>query len=134
MNREVKFRGKYRNVWVVGDLVQYGIYKSIRAFGANPLEKPTEYMVVPESVGEFTGLKDKNGKEIFEGDIVNMKTNYHVSEKPFGWQNVEIIFFDLAFKARNKSNHHYDLIEETDEGPYNWDIRGNIFENPELLT
>ena len=150
MNREVKFRGKYRNVWVVGDLVQYGIYKSIRAFGANPLEKPTEYMVVPESVGEFTGLKDKNGKEIFEGDLVAEIDNIEELQKwgkpltvVFGEFITDKDTWDLSNATTGFMLKYNDCEGTTGihkiDNAYGFSCKtllviGNIFETPELLT
>jgi len=71
-----------------------------------------------DSIGEFTGLKDKNGKEIYEGDIVN--TN---NETPF------IVKYDNTCCAFLWGDYYFeDRVEERKVK-----IIGNIYENPELI-
>lgn len=123
--REILFRGKefYTGEWVEGYYVKgvtrHGIVKS---FVCHP-----RYDVIPETVGQFTGLTDKNGKRIFEGDIlsglflfglsVNAVVKFQYGAFGLEWCRGGIKTFD-AFT----SICHVE-----------YEVLGNIHDNPELL-
>ena len=131
--REIKFRGKRidNDEWVYGYLWESQdptkTEKSIKAtfiYTACSVERG--YEVFPESVGQYTGLKDKNDKEIYEGDILKLD----------GWKGTQqICFIKGAFCLADKEGafvgdihyiHHASIKQSK--------IVGNIYENPELLN
>lgn len=126
MNRTIKFRGKsiYSEDWLYGSLVKIekDRYAVIPPLNNIEIGKSIGmYEVYPETVGQFTGLFDKNGKEIYEGDILNNgQRNYFVcwnSERGAWW-------------LKNK-----DLIYTTPLGFLSIElfVVGNIYDNPDLI-
>lgn len=109
--RTIKFRGKSLNngMWVYGDLQ----HKGKRTF--------IEYEVDPATVGQYTGLKDKNGKEIYEGDIL---------QDEIGFKG-KIIYSMGAlcgdFGEGFELQYFYEGLHEA------CILVGNIYDNPELL-
>jgi len=114
------FRGKnLLGKWIEGDLLQYlGCEKKhiVRhSTGAGGQE------VIPSTIGEYTGLKDKNGKRIFEGDIVTMPRYGSGKHK-------SVVYFKNGKFAVNGSNYNFKDI-----CPRNMEVIGNIYDNPEFL-
>lgn len=132
--REIKFRGQINNVitnnegnvikefksWVYGDLLHRpnGVLHLLTLKDEGFYENN---VIDPDTIGQFTGLKDKSGKEIYEGDILNNgQRNYAVywnSERGAWWlKNKDLIYTTpLRFLS----------IEQF--------VIGSVYDNPELL-
>ena len=121
--REIKFRGKdFLGRWHYGYLHL--------ATGSSSLmiqvDSFDSFGVLPETVGQFTGLLDKNGKEIYEGDIVHLD-----SWKPNAMQ---IKFVEAAFCLADENGEYLGDIHYTQHAQVNQcTVLGNIHDNPELL-
>lgn len=78
---------------------------------------------------QSTGLFDKNGKEIFEGDILAFETDEGILNVNIYWDSKHALFM---FKSE-KYNEEELLAELVENNTYPFEIAGNIYENPELL-
>ncbi len=124
--REILFRGKRidSGEWVEGGLVKVGGYPpfGIHVPVAGPNDLGGLYHVHTETVGQYTGLKDKNGKRIFEGDICNVgNLLYKVEFKHSSWWFT--ILSNKVYCCPAFNSHCGEYCE----------VIGNIHDNPELL-
>lgn len=125
MNREILFRGKRINngEWVEG---QYAYLLNFRTEDGEPIKHmildgtPFGQTVDPSTVGQYTGLTDKNGKKIFEGDLIT--TDW------WHGHNAKVIFADGAFRVYSSP-----LFSWVSKEIYAGTIVGNVWDNPELL-
>ncbi len=128
MNREIKFRCVNKN----GGQMYYG-YEPLRLLH-NEANGSTLSTIKAYNIMQYTGLKDKNRKEIYEGDIVDLhQTINGVSKFTVEW-STERLGWTLRYAENmvNPRTYEYSVsevfkIEEIE-------VIGNIYENPELLN
>ena len=124
--REIKLRGKAinRSGWLIGDYRCYGKKVWIVPFGEDP--GVDAHRVDPKTVGEYTGLHDKNEKEIFEGDILN--SHFIDACYVIEWNDSSASWFprELKLTGTQYGTTWKDRIIKDK-------IIGNIYDNPELL-
>lgn len=128
--REILYRGKRADN---GEWVE-GFYFS--EAGHFIKERPSSvsantYLVLPCTVGQYTGLKDRNGCRIFEGDIVQYAVI--VRGTCLYIANLKIVFNRSAFCLEDtKTGHTYTLYNH--DGKSTLEVIGNIHDKPELLS
>lgn len=129
MKREIFFRGKRKNgQWVYGSLVvsentDLAIYYEV---GKGVVKQLDWCYVSPDTIGQYTGLKDKNGKKIFEGDIVTGQNCRFVVK--YDERQAEFVAVNLTLPKGFGLPMSQTWINET-----NKIICGNIHDNPELM-
>lgn len=125
--REILFRGKHKTGgdWCYGNLdVSKGGVAII-----TPDDTPCGVygQVDPDTVGQYTGLTDKNGKKIFEGDVVSARLDDNYPEN----ESREIVEWGNFRWVTHQPGYDPNEISEFDKGL--WLVIGNIHDNPELL-
>ena len=131
--REILFRGKRTDngEWVYGVLFkEYSTFYRTYFWTIQHINKfkipIANYHILIETVGQYTGLTDKNGKKIFEGDIV--KTNkFNEPNKKY------IIKYNLQFGAFIGEDKYHMYFTTFDGDSDQFEVIGNIHDNPELL-
>lgn len=129
--REILFRGKskYGGKWFEGDLYQSRLKSSFYINYYTAFGDRLSASVDPETVGQYTGLTDKNGKNIFEGDIVKAQDNIFGSPFCNGITG-KVVYEETAF-----------FIEPKDPMKTQWlfnecavyEVIGNIHDNPDMI-
>ena len=136
--REIKFRGKRidSDEWIEGIPIKTHIGTFI-AFEENPhycnqygyMEIDEICIVDPESVGQYTGLTDKNGTEICEGDIVKGLFFYFDGVLVVS----KVIFKDGSFGLEWSRGNVKEFYPFTSICNVSYEVLGNVYDNPELL-
>lgn len=132
MKREIEFRGKHSDSWIYGQLI-----KDEGKYYISTRDNNRHYQVKEETIGQYTGLKDKNETKIYEGDIIRLDDNYRrlissadaKSEEDLVRKDCLVGFKDGSFMfCRNRY-----LIDDFDS--YLWlcnphcEVIGNIYDN-----
>lgn len=136
--RKILFRGKRidNNEWTYGDLIQDG-----RGYVGMWAQTPSavNYEVESKTIGEYTGCTDKNGKRVFEGDILRVElcgeTGSRICPVYFGeYIDADSVFDDyrcIGFYV--KTSDGCGNIGFLLTGEFKFEIVGNVYDNPELL-
>lgn len=125
--REIKFR-----VWHPdeGNMYYFNCFKEITDWQADDFYRADNTDDACVDFMQFTGLHDKNGKEIFEGDIVNCQTKYGKAKAIIKFIDGKFVAYWDSKITHPKNGHHiacYDINKR-------FEVIGNIYDNKELLN
>lgn len=130
--REILFRGKdIKGNWHIGLLAHMGNAWYI----SNKAGVATAYEVIPSTVGQYTGLTDKNGTRIFEGDIISIpfeEDRFPYEENIVYYEKAEV-YFDTEHYGWYVRYFDDDSLSLCEYDDCDITVIGNIHDNPELL-
>ena len=130
--REILFRGKrtINGDWVYGDFVHGNERKSLRDsifVYDSETQSFNDYEINPSTLGQYTGLTDKNGNRIFEGDVAKVLQGKDKDIAYVGFENGAFMLYPKTGNIYERTLWEYWYND--------WDVEviGNITDNPELL-
>lgn len=122
--REIEFRAKCGNEWVYGDL---HLLSKMPHIHTDPFTKKS---INIETIGQYTGLKDTNGKEIYEGDIIrSFDSNGEAILHCIVWEEARFVALYKGRNFRSKCFLKQDWLDEFEK-----EVIGNIYDNKNLLS
>ena len=140
--REILFRGKRKDngEWIEGSLMKitrnenecaesfYLIFQDNFSFKGTLVKAVGHAVVDPETVGQYTGLKDKNGKRIFEGDVVHCIARLDEADCVVIFEDGEFRLVPTKRYATYVTGCGFHALRNFEK-----EVIGNIHDNPELL-
>lgn len=141
--REILFRGKEveSSDWYYGDIFHSSM--NVDTTRIHDYINRANVVIIPDTLGQYTGLTDKNGTKIFEGDILQGDEYPYCSDGEYNYY-AEVIWFDNGCcgfglcthknpksAVRGISDGNCEWFEDFDSN--NWSVVGNIYDNPELI-
>lgn len=131
--RTIKFRGKAHGRWIYGGLVYSdNIEPAIYFEVGNKVYKRIDWAYVdPATVGQFTGLFDEDGREIYEGDIIKIVEKFDDENVYTG--NGVVCFEEGIYELQNGKHFAYLGWLMHNDDITKLEVIGNIHDNPEML-
>jgi uncharacterized phage protein (TIGR01671 family) len=142
MTREIEFRGFDGTKWYYGDL-EYNRKTNVARIHIYEEDGSycRQYTISPDTVGQFTGMRDKNGRKIYEGDVVRKR------DLTFNLQYKGVVVYNSAigcFRIHSENNgitmrmgfESSDVYEDgkcTVPVKYDYEVIGNIYDNFDLM-
>ena len=126
--REILFRGKHMHVCLENKHLDGTWVEGYLADENHINDGKCEFLIDPETICQYTGLTDKNGKKIWENDILEG----HLDDKfPEDVTREKVIWHESGWKTEEPRCVDKEYLDEFDTE--NFEVVGNVFDNPELL-
>lgn len=146
MKREIKFRAKSvgNGEWVYGDLHLRCLKPHIHTEVLDGTMLSLKYNIISDTIGQFTGLHDRNGKEVYEGDIVSgdneqvdksilLVVKYGIVKRHIQGEKLNLCLIPCFYFEEIESKCPLFPILDYPDKPHGMVVVGNIYDNPELL-